>query len=388
MSSPFGGVCVVGVGLTRQARRLEISTLEACVAAATLALDDAGIPLADVDGIAARWPGPGGTVFHPGSVDWASVLDVHPTWVGDTYPQGVPALLDAAAAIVTGQCSTVLITGGQASSLSGDAVASYTRPDNEFVAPWGSFTAAQFALVARRYLHTFDVAWEDIADVAATIRSAGSRNPEAVMYGRGEFTVEDIVSAPMIASPFTRLDLCLANEGAAAIVVTSAERARDCAQQPIELLGGGCEWYRQQYVDPPRYEEVGMIGSAAAKRSYAMAGVAPQDVDVAELYDVNSFEVIRQLEALGFCAQGEGASFVAEVGIGLRGGLPVNTDGGLMSFSHIGWGAPTLKIIECVRQLRGDTGDRQVPGAEVAVATGAGSGAQYHNVALFGRPRW
>jgi len=196
------------------------------------------------------------------------------------------------------------------------------------------------------------------------------------------------LSAPPVASPFSRLDLCLANEGAAAIVVTSAERARDCPGQAVELLGGACEWYRQQYVDPPRYEEVGMIGSSAAKRSFQMAGLTPPDVDVAELYDVNSFEVIRQLEALGFCPQGEGASFAAEIGIDVSGGLPVNTDGGLLSFSHIGWGAPTLKIIECVRQLRGDTGGRQVANAEVAVATGAGSGAQYHNVALLGRPRW
>ena len=109
-----------------------------------------------------------------------------------------------------------------------------------------------------------------------------------------------------------------------------------------------------------------MIGSSAAARAFGMAGLAPSDVDVAELYDVNSFEVVRQLEALGFCAQGEGAAFAAEVGIGIDGGLPVNTDGGLLSFSHIGWGAPTLKLIECVRQLRGDTGERQVRGAEVA----------------------
>ena len=127
-----------------------------------------------------------------------------------------------------------------------------------------------------------------------------------------------------------------------------------------------------------------MIGADAARRAFAEAGLTPRDVDVAQVYDVNSFEVIRQYEALGFCQPGEGAAFAADVGIGLDGGLPTNTDGGLMSFSHIGWGAPTLKIIESVRQLRGDAGDRQVPNAQVAVACGAGAGAEYHNVLLLG----
>ena len=157
------------------------------------------------------------------------MFDIHPSWVGDTYPQGIPALLDASAALVTGQCTTVLIMGGQASALSGGAVASYTRPDNEFVAPWGSFTAAQFALVARRYLHEYNVAWEDVASVAATIRNAGSRNPDAVMFGRGDYTADDILSAPAVATPFTRLDLCLANEGAAAIV---SDDRRACTRLP------------------------------------------------------------------------------------------------------------------------------------------------------------
>lgn len=128
-----------------------------------------------------------------------------------------------------------------------------------------------------------------------------------------------------------------------------------------------------------------MIGRDAAARAFGQAGLVPADIDTAQLYDVNTFEVIRQFEALGFCDQGEGAAFVREVGIGRDGRLPTNTDGGLMSFSHIGWGAPTLKIIESVRQLRGEAGPRQIPGARTAVVGGAGAGAQYYNMMLLGR---
>jgi len=386
---PLAGVAIAGVGMTRQARRLETTTASATLEAAKLALADAGMTVRDVDGLAARWPGPGGTVFQPGSADWAGLLGIHVGWIGDSYPQGVPAVLDAAAAISAGLCHTVLIAGGQAGVMDAEAgkVASYTRPANEFTEPWGAFTAVHFALVAQRYLHRFPEARAAMAEVAAAIRNIGHANPDAVMYGRGPYTAQDVLDAPPVVDPFTRLELCLANEGAAALVITSIERARDCPKPPIVVLGGGAEWMRQQYVDPPRYEEVWPIGAQAARRAYAMAGIEPADVDLAQLYDVNSAEVLRQYEALGFCGEGEGGGFARETGIGLDGGLPTCTDGGVMSFSHIGWGAPTLKIVENVRQLRGEAGDRQVEGAEIGLAAGAGAGAQYYNMLLLGRDR-
>lgn len=383
---PFHDIAIVGVGMTPQAKQLDMSTLAASVSAAKSALADAGISHTDVDGICARWPGPGGTVFHPGSADWAGLLGIPLRWIGDTYPQGVPAVLDAAAAIATGQCHTVLITGGQAGVMAaaGGRVAAYTRPANEFVEPFGSFTTAQFALVAQRYLHDHPDARQAMAQVAATIRNIGSTNPDAVMSGRGPYTAEDVLAAPPLVDPFTRLDVCLANEGAAALVVTTIERARDLPGEPVRVLGGGSEWFRQQYVDPPRYDDVWMIGADAAQRAYTAAGIRPADVDFVQLYDVNSAEVLRQYEALGFCRQGDGGPFALDVGIGIDGGLPTCTDGGLLSFSHIGWGAPTLKVIEAVRQLRGDCGDRQVPGARIGLVAGAGSGAQYYNVLVLG----
>jgi acetyl-CoA acetyltransferase len=385
-SGGLSGVAIVGVGTTRQARRLQTTSLHAALEAAKAALDDAGLAKDDVDGIAARWPGPGGTVFQPGSADWAGLLGIHVNWIGDSSPQGVPAVLDAAAAISAGLCETVLITGGQAGVMAAEAgkVASYTRPANEFVEPYGSFTSTQFALVAQRYLHRFPDARQAMAEVAATIRTTGSANPEAVMHGRGPVTAQDVLDAPPVVDPFTRLDLCLANEGAAAIVLTTIERARTLRRAPVVVLGGGMEWMRQQYVDPPRYEEVRAIGAEAARRAFAMCGLTPEDVDVFQLYDVNSYEVLRQFEAIGLCGEGEAADLVRERGIGRDDGLPTCTDGGVLSFSHIGWGAPTLKVIEGVRQIRGTAGDRQVRGARVALAAGAGAGAQYHNVVLLG----
>jgi acetyl-CoA acetyltransferase len=341
----------------------------------------------DVDGIAGRWPGPGGTVFLPGSADWAGQLGIPVRWIGDTYPQGIPGALDAAAAIAAGLCHTVLIFGGQSGGLGREdgRVADYTRPANEFVAPWGAFTVAHFALVAQVYLHRYGVAHEKLAAIAAAIRNTGSANPAAVMAGRGPYTAESVLASPMIAEPFTLLELCLATEGAAAMVLTTLDRARSCRKNPVRILGGGAEWMRQQYVSPARFDEVVTVGADAGRRAFEMSGLGHEDIDVLELYDITSYEVVRQLEALGFCARGEGADFALEHGIGIDGNLPINTDGGLMAFSHIGLGGPTLKVIEAVRQVRGEAGLLQVPDAEVALLTGAGSGAQYNNVMLLGR---
>ena len=385
MVSPLHNIAIVGIGATEMARRIDRTTVSSCLAAAKSAVSDAGLTLADIDGVCARWPGPGGTVFHPGSQDWLKLFGHGVRWVGDTYPQGVPAVLDAAAAILTGQCTTVLIVGGQSGVLGGPNVASYTRPENEFTECWGAFTSAQFALVAQRYLHLHDVDRVAMAQIAAAIRNAGSANPHAVMHGRGPFTADDVLASPMVSSPFHLLDLCLANEGAAAVVVTSMDRARNLPQTPIRILGGGCEWYRQQYVDPPIYDEIINVGATALSDAFRQADVTARDVDIFEVYDINTFEVVRQIELTGLCARGEGVDFLNEVGIGPSDGCPVNTDGGLLSYSHIGWGGPQLKLVEAVRQLRGTAGPGQVADAEIAVVMGAGSGAQYHNSMILGR---
>ncbi len=384
----FPAVAVVGVYRTEQARTIARSAQSLCLEAARGALADAGLELSDVDGLSARWTGPGGTTMLPGSADWASFLGAPMRWVGDSYQAGAPFLIDAAGAIATGQCHTVLMMGGQ-SGVNDPRVSTvaYTRPENEFTGVFGSFTAAQFALVARRYYDRFGPAGEvaqAVAGVAAAVRNLGSVNPAAVMFGRGPYSAADVLASPMISDPFHLLELCLANDGAVAVVVTTLDRARDCRHVPVQVLGGATEWYRQQYVDWPRYEEVGRIGVQAASTAFGQAGITVDDLDVLELYDANAFEIVRQLEVLGYCGEGEGPAFVAERGIGLD-GLAVNTDGGLLSYSHCGMASPSLKIAEAVEQLRGTADGRQVPDAQLALVTGAGSGAQYYNLAVLGR---
>lgn len=376
---------IAGIGLTPQARSLEATNLSICIDAVQRCLADAGLTMADVDGFAARWPGPGGTVLDPGAWDWTRVFQQGFRWIGDTYPQGVPGVLDAAAAVSSGLCEVAMVVGGQAGVLGSGRVASYTRPDNAFVAEWGLITAAHFALIAQVYFHRFRPDRQRLSTIAAAIRNAGSVNPEAVMANRGPYGPDDITDSPLVAEPFHLLDLCLATEGASAILVTTPERARDLRQPAVEILGGGSEWFRQQYLDPPRYDEVGRIGADAYRRTFQMAGLSLADVDVFELYDINTWEVVRQVETLGLCGEGEGTDLLVEAGIGPEGRLPINTDGGLMSFSHTGFGGPNLKVVEAVRQLRGTAGTGQVSNASVAFVSGAGSGAQYHNAMLLGR---
>lgn len=376
---------IAGIGLTRQAKQLDTSTIEICLEAAALAVADAGMTMDDIDGIAARWPGPGGTVFDPGAWDWTGIFGKPFRWICDTYPQGVPGALDAAAAVSGGLCDAVLVVGGQAGVLGGPAVASYTRPDNEFVSPWGMLTTAHFALVAQTYIQRFSPDRVALSTIAATIRNSGAANPDAVMTGRGPFAAADITASPLVAEPFHLLDLCLATEGAAAFVVTTPERAADAPNGGASILGGGSEWHRQQYVDPPRYDEVGRIGADAYARTFEMADLSPADIDVFELYDINTWEVVRQIETLGLCNEGEGAEYLSDQGIGVDGRLPINTDGGLMAFSHTGYGGPNLKVIEAVRQLRGVAGPGQVSDVDHVFVTGAGSGAQYHNAMILGR---
>ena len=377
----------VGAYTTQQSMRIDRAPLSLCLEAAKGALDDAGMHKSEIDGICAQWMGPGGTTLHPGSPDWSTLLGVPLKWIGDTYPAGVPAVLDAAAAITTGVCNTVLVVGGQSRMrVPGGPVAAYTRPDNEFTGCYGSYTAAQFALIAQQYFHKFGADPAVMAQVAASVRNMGAIRPGAALFGKGPFTAADVMASPMIVEPFHLLELCLASEGAAAFILTTPERARDCRKRPIRVLGGGMEWARQQYVDPPLYEQVGRIGVDGFRRAAAIAGIKASDLDVFQLYDANAFEIIRQLEVIGMCGEGEGFDLVRERGIGTGPGqLPVNTDGGLMSFGHIGWSGPTLKMVEAVRQLRGEALTSQVADAKLAVVAGAGSGAQYFNMAILGR---
>jgi acetyl-CoA acetyltransferase len=220
--------------------------------------------------------------------------------------------------------------------------------------------------------------------VAADIRNHGTKNPDAVMFGRGPYTVDDILASEMVAAPFHLLDLSLVAQGGAAMVLTTRDRAKDLKGKGVVVLGAALEIAQASYVNPPLYREVGQLGRSTAARLLSDAGLSVADIDVYSLYDQNSFEVIRQLEVLGLCAEGEGGPFVEAATLSPDGDLPTNLDGGLLAHSWCGVQSTTMKIIECARHIRGDAGGHQVQGAEIAVATNAGPGTHYWGMGLFG----
>jgi acetyl-CoA acetyltransferase len=231
--------------------------------------------------------------------------------------------------------------------------------------------------------------------VAATIRNNGHDNPDAVYFGKGPFTPDDILSSRMVADPFHLLDCAMTSEGGCGLVLVSADRAAD-RTDPVWILGGATDSYGPAYTVAPVWDykprdgadPAGEVGARAARLSFRSAGLSPADVDVAELYDPFSFEIIRQLEVFGFCKPGEGGAFVEGGHIAHGGELPVTTDGGTMSFSHAGIAAQQLqRVIRSVEQLRGTCVSHQVVGAEVAICSNGGSGALFTDVMLLGSER-
>ncbi len=382
MRNPLHDVAIVGAYNTRQARVLGVPETAVLLDAMRGALASAGLGFPDVDGIQCT-----SSVRRWNARETAMWLGERPVWTG-TGDMGIPAVLEAALAISAGLCHTVLIATAQAAEYTDHTyTAPWTRPSNEFTECFGLFTAAEFALVARRHMHLYGTRPEALAEVAATIRTHGARNPAAVMHGRA-VTPEDVLASRMIADPFHLLDCALTSEGGAGLVLTSAERARDLAVTPVWLLGGALDRHGMAYVAPPLYDRYGDVGGRAARIAFGQAGLAPGDVDVAELYDPFSFEVIRQLEALRFCARGEGGEFVRGGRIAVGGELPVATNGGLLAFSHAGLAQLLQKPIAAAQQLRGEAPEGlRVPDARVALATNGGAGALFCDVLLLGRER-
>ncbi len=385
---PYHNVAIAGVHNTRQAKVLEgYDSFTIALEAARGVLSDVGIEASAVDG-----------VFGQFSSEIGYALGLGPVWIPHSLGGGIPTVLDAAAAIAAGYCHTVLLAGGGASIYSERAsTAPWTRPSNEFVVSFGMYTALEFALIARRHMEMYGTKPEHLATVAATIRNNGHVNPEAAYYGRGPFSVEDVLASRMVADPFHLLDCSMTGEGGTALLITTAERAADLRRPPVYILGGGLDHFGPAYQHAPSWDLCGRaadgvvngyVGRRAAQRSFAMAGLSPSDVDVCEFYDPFSFEIIRQFEAFGFCEPGEGPAFVLDGNIAPTGAFPTTTDGGLMSFSHGGGTVQLLqRVVRGVQQLQGSCVSNQVPGAEVALCSNGGAGALFNDVILLGVQR-
>jgi acetyl-CoA acetyltransferase len=383
---PFRDVAVVAAYNTKQARALEGHTaFSITLAAACGVLAEAGVPAIEVDAVFSK---------HAPALIYA--LGIGPVWNSNSAG-GIAGVLQAASLVATGLAHTVLVAdGGAGLYTQRDATAPWTRPSNEFVVPFGLYTAAEFALIARRHMELYGTSPDQFAEVAATIRNNGHVNPDAVYYGRGPFTAADVLASRMIADPFRLLDCATTSEGGCGLLITTAERAADLPATPVYILGGGLDTLGPAYQHGPSWDLTGpaggipngYVGRRAARKAFAMAGLHPSDVDVCELYDPFSFEIIRQFEAFGFCGDGEGGDFVMGGRIGPGGEFPITTDGGLMSFSH-GGGIVQLaqRVARGVHQLQKQCRSGQVANAQVALCSNGGAGALFTDVLLLGSER-
>jgi acetyl-CoA acetyltransferase len=253
-----------------------------------------------------------------------------------------------------------------------------TALDAQYESPYGGLNISTFGLMTQRHMHEYGTTREQLAAVAVAARQWAQRNPAA--FARDPLTVEDVLSSRMVSSPLTVRDCCLVTDGGGAMIVTSAERAADLGRPPVYLLGyGEAQWHRN-ITHMPDLTVTAAVDSG--RRAYEQAGVSPADVDLVELYDAFTINPILFLEDLGFCAKGEGGEFVASGAIAPGGRLPVNTNGGGLSYCHPGMYG-IFALIEAVRQLRGEAGERQVPG-DVALVHGNGGVLSSQVTAIFG----
>jgi acetyl-CoA acetyltransferase len=344
----------------------------AMVADASLtALAEAGLSLADVDGLFVNYLG------DAGSVQLAEYLGIQPRYFDSTDLGGAAFeahVHHALAALAAGACEVALIgyASRQRSRRSRRPVVQrdpYTTPlSAQFETPYGlPFPIGQYAMIAARHMHEFGTTSEQLAEVAVAARAWAGRNPKA--WRRDPLDVEGVLRSTMVADPLHRLDCCLVTDGGGAVVLTTGARARDAAKRPVRVLGAGeshTHWRISQMPDLTV-----SAGARSAAEAFARAGVTAADVDFVEPYDSFTITVVMALEDLGFCAKGEGGRFVSDGRLGPGGALPAMTSGGGLSYNHPG-ALGLLLLVEAVRQLRHEAGDRQVPEARIGVVHGVG----------------
>ncbi|NIM69816.1 MAG: thiolase family protein [Xanthomonadales bacterium] len=381
-----GKVAVVGAADTAVGKVPQFSATGLCVDAARRALADAGIGKQQVDGLVTCNAFAEPYMYHAEAI--AEYLQIDPRYCVTAVAGGgttFSILQNAAAAIAAGVCETVLVTMADSlrSGLTREQAmliqSSTGHP--EFEIPYGPTVPAFYALIAQAHMHRYGTTPEQLAAVAVSGRKHAMRNPHAQM--REPIEIADVLASRMIADPLHLLDCSLVSDGGAAVVLTSAERAGDHPHAPVYLLGFG-EGHSHEHISQAR----SLTTSAAVesgRRAYRMAGLGPADMDLAWIYDCFTPVVLIELEDLGFCAKGEAGAFVAEGHTGLGGQLPMNTNGGLLSYCHPGNPGSLFGLTEAVFQLRHQAGERQVGGAETALVHGQGGIMSSHATVILGR---
>ena len=361
-----GGAAIVGVAESDLGQVAEgMSVFDLMAQGAKRALDDCGLRLKDVDGLFAAT-----TQSRLSVLALAEYLGIDPAFLGSTIVGGSSFeyhVAHAMGAIALGLCNVALIAYGSTQRSVGRRQASL-REVNPYETPFRPFLpSSAYALAASRHMHEFGTTREQLAAVAVAAREWAWLNPAA--WEKKPLTVEDVLSSRMVSHPLTVRDCCLVTDGGGAIIVTSVERARSLKKPPAYVLGFGQSVTHGSISSMPDLTVTGAL--AAGKAAYTMAELAPSDIDAVELYDAFTINTILFLEDLGFCRKGEGGAFVSGGRIGPGGSLPVNTNGGGLSYCHPGMYGLFL-LIEAVRQLRGECGARQVKDCEVALAHGNG----------------
>ena len=361
-----GDIAIAGAAETDRLGKIpDRSALQLNVDAALNALADCGLSVADIDGVASAGISP---------IQVAHYLGVTPRWVDATSVGGCSYMLHvrhAAAAIAAGMCSTVLVTHGESGrSRIGQGWRGFdmSSPNGQFEVPYGVMgPPTMFTLPVMRYLKETGTTLEQLASVAVVQREWAARNPRAAM--RDPITVEDVFASKLIAYPFHLLMCCLVTDGGGALVVTSAERARDLPKPPVYVLGTG-ESAETPLVSQMEDFTTSKAFRVSGEQAFRSAGISHDDVDHLMAYDAFAHLPIYALEDLGFVGRGEAGAFIEERNTAPGGRLPLNTNGGGLSYTHTGMYG-MFAIQESVRQLRGEA-PAQVDDVEISIAHGVG----------------
>ncbi|KMS50537.1 thiolase [Novosphingobium barchaimii LL02] len=355
----IAGLATFGVGETPG-----YSSMELTAKAALLAVADAGLTLPEVDALFICQPDD----FFAG-LSFAEYLGLQPRYTDNNRTGGsafMSHMAVAALMLEAGYIDCALIAYGSNQRSNGGKLATKIT-SNAWDSPYAPlFPLTSYALAAARHMHEFGTTREDLAAVAMAARAWANTNPEA--FAKGPLTMEDCLSARMISTPISVRDCCLVTDGAAAIVMTRTDRARDLAAAPVPLLGAAAATWWNSIAQSKDVTVTAAKESGA--RAMAMAGVTPPDIQTAQLYDAFTINTVLFLEDLGFCPKGEGGRFVSSGAIAPGGSLPVNTNGGGLSCCHPGMYG-LFAVIEAARQIRGSAAN-QLPGIDLALAHGNG----------------
>lgn len=382
MNQLSGRVAIVGVDESDKIGLApDKSAIQLHAEGARNALRDAGLTLSDVDGVCSANIPP---------TEVAEYLGINPRYTDGTNVGGCSFLIHvahAAAAIAAGRCEVVLITHGESGRSRVGMPARATSAQQmigQFEDPFGlPRPAGSYALACSRHMHQYGTTKQQLAEIAVATRKWAGLNPKA--YMRDPITIDDVLNSRMICWPFNLLDCCLVTDAGGAVVLTSAERARDCRKPAVLVLGVG-EGHDHSMISqmPDLTSGPARISGPAA---FGMAGLSPAEMDVVQIYDSFTYTVLLSLEDLGFCKKGEGGAFVSGQRTAPGGTFPLNTSGGGLSYTHPGMFG-IFVIIEGVRQLRHDyvdQGPRQAPRANLGLCHGTGGVLSATGTLVLGR---